>query len=109
MSAHILIIENDFAIQELIALNLASAGHRVSRAADAETALLLIEENLPEMIVLDWTLPGQSGLSLVRRLRAGTLTRDVPIIMVTARSAEQDKVLALESGADDYIDRKSVV
>ncbi len=55
------------------------------------------------MILLDWTLPGQSGLSLVRRLRAGTLTRDLPLIMVTARSAEQDKILALESGADDYM------
>jgi len=101
--AHILVIENEPAIQELIALNLSMAGHTVARARDAETALLMLEEGLPAMIMTDWNLPGQSGLSLIRRLRAQPRTRDLPIIMVTARCGEPDKIMALESGADDYM------
>jgi two-component system phosphate regulon response regulator PhoB len=102
-AAHILVIETEPAIQELIALNLSMAGHAVSRAGDAESALLMLEDGLPDMILLDWTLPGQSGLSLIRRLRAQASTRDLPIIMVTARCGEPDKIMALESGADDYM------
>ncbi|NGZ88015.1 phosphate regulon transcriptional regulator PhoB [Duganella aceris] len=102
-AAHILVIETEPAIQELIALNLGMAGHTVSRAGDAESALLMLEDGLPDMILLDWTLPGQSGLSLIRRLRAQHSTRDLPIIMVTARCGEPDKIMALESGADDYM------
>jgi two-component system phosphate regulon response regulator PhoB len=102
-AAHILVIENTPAIQELIALNLGMAGHVISRAADAESALLMLEDELPDMLLLDWTLPGQSGLSLIRRLRAQPRTRDLPIIMVTARCGEPDKIMALESGADDYM------
>jgi two-component system phosphate regulon response regulator PhoB len=102
-AAHILVIENTPAIQELIALNLSMAGHVISRAADAESALLMLEDGLPDMLLLDWTLPGQSGLSLIRRLRAQPRTRDLPIIMVTARCGEPDKIMALESGADDYM------
>ncbi|MYM91677.1 phosphate regulon transcriptional regulatory protein PhoB [Rugamonas sp. FT82W] len=101
--AHILVIENEPAIQELIALNLSMAGHTVARARDAETALLMLEDGLPAMIMTDWNLPGQSGLSLIRRLRATPRTRDLPIIMVTARCGEPDKIMALESGADDYM------
>ncbi|MYN20911.1 phosphate regulon transcriptional regulatory protein PhoB [Rugamonas sp. FT107W] len=101
--AHILVIENEPAIQELIALNLSMAGHTVARARDAESALLMLEEGLPAMIMTDWNLPGQSGLSLIRRLRAQPRTRDLPIIMVTARCGEPDKIMALESGADDYM------
>jgi two-component system phosphate regulon response regulator PhoB len=102
-AAHILVIENTPAIQELIALNLGMAGHVISRAADAESALLMLEDGLPDMLLVDWTLPGQSGLSLIRRLRAQPRTRDLPIIMVTARCGEPDKIMALESGADDYM------
>jgi two-component system phosphate regulon response regulator PhoB len=102
-AAHILVIESTPAIQELIALNLGMAGHVIRRAADAESALLMLEEGVPDMILLDWNLPGQSGLSLIRRLRAQPCTRDVPIIMVTARCGEPDKIMALESGADDYM------
>ncbi|MBV6319935.1 phosphate regulon transcriptional regulator PhoB [Duganella violaceipulchra] len=101
--APILVIENEPAIQELIALNLSMAGHGVQRARDAESALLMLEDSLPAMVMLDWNLPGQSGLSLIRRLRAQPRTRDLPIIMVTARCGEPDKIMALESGADDYM------
>ena len=106
MSAHILVVEAEYAIQELIRFNLAHAGHRVSCVADAETALAALavdEVALPDMVLLEWDLPGQSGLSLIRRLRAHARARDLPIIMVSARDSEHDKVLALEAGADDYI------
>lgn len=102
-AAHILVIESTPAIQELIALNLGMAGYRISRAADAESALLMLEDELPDLLLLDWNLPGQSGLSLVRRLRAQAPTRSLPIMMVTARCGEPDKIMALENGADDYM------
>lgn len=101
--AHILVIENQPATLELIALNLGMAGHTVSRAHAAETALLMLEDSLPDLLLLDWDLPGQSGLSLIRRLRASARTRALPIMMVTARCSEPDKIMALESGADDYM------
>lgn len=103
MPAHILVVESTPAVQELIALNLSMAGHGIRRAADAESALVMVDDEVPDMLLLDWTLPGQSGLSLIRRLRAQARTRELPIIMITARCGEQDKILALESGADDYI------
>lgn len=102
-AAHILVIESTPAIQELIALNLGMAGYQISRAADAENAMLMLEDRLPDLLLLDWNLPGQSGLSLVRRLRAQSRTRSLPIMMVTARCGEPDKIMALESGADDYM------
>lgn len=105
MSAQILVVENEPAIQELIGLNLSRAGYRVAAAGDAETALLMVDEAPPDMLLLEWTLPGQSGISLIRRLRAQAATRDLAIIMVSARDGEQDKILALESGADDYISK----
>jgi two-component system phosphate regulon response regulator PhoB len=103
LPAHILVIEDEPAIQELIALNLSMAGHTVSRAYDAESALLMLEDGVPDMLMTDWNLPGQSGLSLIRRLRAQPSTRGLPVIMVTARCGEPDKIMALESGADDYM------
>lgn len=102
-AAHILVIESTPAIQELIALNLGMAGHHISRAADAEHAMLMLEDGLPDLVLLDWNLPGQSGLSLVRRLRAQARTRHLPVMMVTARCGEPDKIMALEAGADDYM------
>lgn len=102
-AAHILVIESTPAIQELIALNLGMAGYQISRAADAESAMLMLEDGVPDLLLLDWNLPGQSGLSLVRRLRAQAHTRSLPIMMVTARCGEPDKIMALESGADDYM------
>lgn len=103
MAANILLVEDEPAIQELIAVNLVRAGHQVMRANDAETALRLVREALPDLVLADWMLPGMNGVELARRLRAEERTRSVPIIMLTARSEEQDKVNGLESGADDYI------
>lgn len=103
MTTTILVIEDEPAIQELIAVNLAFAGHKVLRASDAEQAQTLIRAELPDLILLDWMLPGASGISLARKLRADERTSEVPVIMLTAKGAELDKVEGLEAGADDYI------
>ncbi len=103
MPLNILIVEDEAAIQELIAVNLEAAGHHALRAADAGQALELMRQTLPDLVLLDWMLPGQSGVAIARHLRGNARTRAIPIIMLTAKSAEQDKVLGLEAGADDYI------
>ena len=103
MPANILLVEDEPAIQELIAFNLVQAGHHVLRASTAEVALTLVKNALPDLILLDWMLPGASGVEIARKLRADERTRQIPIIMLTARSEEQDKVQGLEAGADDYI------
>ncbi|MFA9440866.1 phosphate regulon transcriptional regulator PhoB [Uliginosibacterium sp. sgz301328] len=103
MPANILLVEDEPAIQELIVANLTRAGHTVLRASDAETAQRLVREALPDLILLDWMLPGMSGVELARRMRAEERTREIPLIMLTARAEETDKVLGLETGADDYI------
>ena len=101
----ILVVEDEPAIQELIAVNLEHAGHRVLRAASAEEAQQSIHDALPDLVVLDWMLPGDSGITLARRLRSDRRTRDIPIIMLTARAQEQDRVAGLEAGADDYVSK----
>ncbi|AVL71684.1 phosphate regulon transcriptional regulatory protein PhoB [Oligella urethralis] len=103
MASTILVVEDEPAIQELIAVNLTFAGHKVLRADDAEQAKLLIDAELPDLILLDWMLPGLSGLQMARQLRNTERTKEVPIIMLTAKGEESDKVEGLESGADDYI------
>jgi two-component system phosphate regulon response regulator PhoB len=103
MPLNVLVVEDEAAIQELIAVNLESAGHHVLRCSDAERALTIIRQTLPDLVLLDWMLPGQSGLAIARHLRASERTRTIPIIMLTAKSAEQDKVIGLEAGADDYV------
>ena len=104
MPANILVVEDEPAIQELIALNLEHAGHHVLRARDAEQAGDLVRHALPDLIVLDWMLPGQSGVDLRADRCARTSARSsVPIIMLTARGQEQDKVAGLDAGADDYV------
>ena len=103
MSATVLVVEDEPQIQELVAINLEHAGHRVRRAASAEEAGVLIREELPDVLVLDWMLPGESGLSFARRLRSDERTRELPILMLTARAMEQDKISGLEAGADDYL------
>jgi two-component system, OmpR family, phosphate regulon response regulator PhoB len=103
MAATILVVEDEPAIQTLIAVNLKRAGHDVVGALDAESAQRHINEALPDLILLDWMLPGMSGLELARRLRGDARARNVPIIMLTARGDERDKVRGLETGADDYI------
>ncbi len=103
MPATILLVEDEPAIQELIAANLTRAGHHVLRAGDAETGQRIVRDALPDLILLDWMLPGMSGVEFARRLRGEERTRTIPLIMLTARGEEQDKVMGLESGADDYI------
>lgn len=103
MASTILVVEDEPAIQELIAVNLSFAGHKVLRADDAEQARVLIDAELPDLILLDWMLPGLSGLLMARQLRSDERTKEVPIIMLTAKGEETDKVEGLESGADDYI------
>lgn len=103
MTANILLVEDEPAIQELLAFNVAQCGYRAITASDAEAAMAQINRALPDLILLDWMLPGASGVELARRLRSDSRTRDVPIIMLTARSDERDKVSGLEAGADDYI------
>uniref|UniRef100_UPI00333E253C phosphate regulon transcriptional regulator PhoB n=1 Tax=Castellaniella defragrans TaxID=75697 RepID=UPI00333E253C len=103
MQATILVIEDEPAIQELIAVNLKLAGYAVLRAFDAREAEAHIRAALPDLILLDWMLPGTSGLQLARALRADERTRAIPLIMLTAKGAEQDKIDGLEAGADDYV------
>jgi two-component system, OmpR family, phosphate regulon response regulator PhoB len=103
MTASILVVEDEPAIQELIAVSLARNGHAVQRAANADEAWRSIAGVLPDVVLLDWMLPDESGPSLARRLRNEVRTREVPIIMLTARASDEDKVAGLESGADDYV------
>jgi two-component system, OmpR family, phosphate regulon response regulator PhoB len=103
MVAKILIVEDEPAIQELLALNLHQAGHQALLAASAEQAYSHIQDVLPDLVLLDWMLPGMSGLELARRLRANARTQSIPIIMLTARAEEHEKLAGLETGADDYI------
>lgn len=103
MKANILIVEDESPILELLALNISQAGYNPLRAISAEHAEKLISEALPDIILLDWMLPGMSGIDFAKKLRGNALTKAIPIIMLTARSDELDKVKGLEVGADDYI------
>ncbi len=103
MAATILVVEDDPSIRELLSINLETSGHRVIEAASAEDAEKLITVSLPDLILLDWMLPGKSGPQFASRLRELERTKDVPIIMLTARTDEQDRVTGLEVGADDYM------
>jgi two-component system phosphate regulon response regulator PhoB len=103
MNAKVLVVEDEPQIQELVAVNLEHAGHRVVRASSAEEAEAAIRAELPDVLLLDWMLPGESGLAFARRLRGDPRTRDLPILMLTARAMEADKLSGLEAGADDFI------
>jgi two-component system phosphate regulon response regulator PhoB len=103
MSTSILVVEDEPAIQELLRLNLEDAGFTVHTVADAESAQAQINTALPDLILLDWMLPGQSGLALARTLRGDVRTRELPIIMVTARGDEADRIAGLEAWVDDYV------
>jgi two-component system phosphate regulon response regulator PhoB len=96
MAANILLVEDEPGIQELLKLNLGQAGHQVTAADDAEGALQYLKTTLPDVILLDWMLPGMSGIDLCRRLRADKRYQPVPIIMLTARGEEQDRVSGLD-------------
>ncbi|MBP6764812.1 MAG: phosphate regulon transcriptional regulator PhoB [Rubrivivax sp.] len=102
MSA-VLVVEDESAIAELIAINLRHAGFEVTVAVDAEAAQAAVNRVLPDLVLLDWMLPGQSGVQLARRWRADARTRELPVIMLTARADEADKITGLDAGADDYL------
>lgn len=103
MTPTILVVEDEPAIRELLQINLADAGYEVRAAPDAETAQSMLLESLPDLLLLDWMLPGQSGLAFAKQLRADARTKELPVIMVTARTDEADRVAGLEAWVDDYV------
>lgn len=103
MQPSVLVVEDEPAQREVLAYNLESEGFRVIKAGDGNEALLLIEEEEPDLILLDWMLPGTSGIEICRQIKMKPSFRMTPVIMLSARSEEVDKVRGLETGADDYI------
>ena len=101
--ARILVVEDEEALATLLEYNLSRESFEVAVAADGEDALLKVEEDAPDLVVLDWMLPKISGIEICRRLRTRPETRNIPIIMLTARSEEADRIRGLETGADDYL------
>ncbi|HMM85380.1 MAG: phosphate regulon transcriptional regulator PhoB [Gammaproteobacteria bacterium] len=101
--SRVLVVEDESAIAELISINLRHAGYEVTLAASADQARAAVDAVLPDLVLLDWMLPGQSGLALAKQWRAVARTRELPIIMLTARSDEADKIGGLDAGADDYL------
>jgi two-component system phosphate regulon response regulator PhoB len=100
---YVLVVEDEDALATLLDYNLMKEGFRVERAADGEEALLRVAEEPPDLVVLDWMLPKVSGVEVCRQLRAGVETRRTPVLMLTARGEEADKVRGLDTGADDYV------
>lgn len=105
LSPHVLVVEDEDAQREMLAYNLQAEGFRVSAAATGDEGLRLIAEDPPDVLVLDWMLPGVSGIEVCRRLRARAETRALPVIMLSARGEEADRVRGLETGADDYVSK----
>jgi two-component system phosphate regulon response regulator PhoB len=101
--SRILVVEDEPAIAEMLSINLRHAGYDVAVAATADEAQAEVDQVLPDLVLLDWMLPGQSGLSLAKRWRGESRTRELPVIMLTARAQEADKVAGLDAGADDYL------
>jgi two-component system, OmpR family, phosphate regulon response regulator PhoB len=103
MSAKVLVVEDEEAISQLLAYNLEREGFRVDVAPDGDEALVAVSEARPDLVLLDWMLPNVSGIELCRQLRARGDTREIPIIMLTARGEEEDRIRGLDMGADDYV------
>ena len=103
MSAKVLVVEDEDALATLLEYNLGKEGYDVSLAPDGEEALLRVDEEAPDLVILDWMLPKVSGIEVCRRLRQGPKTRNIPIIMLTARGEETDRIRGLDTGADDYV------
>ena len=103
MPANILIVEDESSILELISLNIHQAGFNPIRAINAEYANNIVKETIPDLIVLDWMLPGMDGIEFTKRLRANSETKSIPIIMLTAKADEDNKIKGLNVGADDYL------
>lgn len=99
----VLLVEDEPAQREVLKYNLQSEGFDVVAAADGDEAILLVEEETPDIIVLDWMLPGISGIEICRRIKSKSHTRSIPVIMLSARAEEVDRVRGLETGADDYV------
>lgn len=99
----VLVVEDELAQREVLAYNLEAEGFRVCKAENGDEALLVVDEDMPDIIVLDWMMPNLSGIEVCRRLKTRPETRSIPIIMLSARSEEVDKVRGLETGADDYV------
>ena len=100
---HVLVVEDEEALAQLLKYNLEKEGYRVSVATDGEEGLVLAEENPPDLVVLDWMLPKAPGIEVCRRLRSRQATRNTPIVMLTARTEETDRIRGLDVGADDYV------
>jgi two-component system, OmpR family, phosphate regulon response regulator PhoB len=103
VQAHILIVEDEPAIRDMIAFALRTQSYQPISAQDGKEALQAVAERIPDLILLDWMLPGMSGIELVRRFRKESNTRDVPIIMLTAKGEETDRITGFDSGVDDYV------
>ena len=103
MAGTILIVEDEPAIAELITLTLRRSGHQTVHAESVERAITLVDQAMPDLALIDWMLPGASGVDLVKKLRGDKRTKTIPIIMLTAKSEEADKLMGLETGADDYV------
>jgi two-component system, OmpR family, phosphate regulon response regulator PhoB len=103
MTPHVLVVEDEEPIAQLLKYNLEKEGYRVSVAGDGEEALLLADEGKPDLVVLDWMLPKIAGIEVCRRLRSARDSRNTPIVMLTARGEEGDRIRGLDTGADDYI------
>ena len=103
MTPQVLVVEDEEALSTLLQYNLEKEGYAVRLAADGEEALVQVDERLPDLIVLDWMLPKISGIEVCRRLRGRVETRNVPIVMLTARGEESDRIRGLDTGADDYV------
>jgi two-component system phosphate regulon response regulator PhoB len=102
-SKHVLVVDDERPVREMITFGLLRSGFEVGQAGDAEAARLSIAKRQPDLVILDWVLPGMSGLDLLRELRSARETREISIVMVTARADEQDRILALDTGADAYV------
>jgi two-component system phosphate regulon response regulator PhoB len=103
VTPYILVVEDEDALATLLQYNLEKEGYEVTVAGDGEEALIQIDERLPDLVVLDWMLPKVSGIEVCRRLRSRPETRNVPIIILTARGEETDRIRGLDTGADDYV------
>jgi two-component system phosphate regulon response regulator PhoB len=103
VTPYVLVVEDEDALATLLQYNLEKEGYAVSVAGDGEEALLLVDERQPDLVVLDWMLPKVSGIEVCRRLRSRPETRNVPIIILTARGEETDRIRGLDTGADDYV------
>jgi two-component system phosphate regulon response regulator PhoB len=103
MTPTVLVVEDEDALATLLQYNLEKEGYRVVQAGDGEEALILVQEELPDLVVLDWMLPKVSGIEVCRRLRQRPESRNLPILMLTARGEESDRVRGLDTGADDYV------